>query len=526
MRGEDNLLKLTGNILLDFWRERGWAARRCPGAKHRAYEGVRVYYRGCVPAAECLYFVTEELAEQALRDGAGADLCLLSLNGADLGCAYLVEVDMDPAALCEQTQDMHIALLRWDRQLTELLLDGATMQELLDCSAPILRNPCMLEDNQFYVVASCGQVRREDAPFFYDSIHTGRAPTHLFEELLALDPQARATFAPSNSVNIVQRFSRHNEMLANCMVDGVTMLRFCMVCTETDGSGLRDLVLHLMDRLKSSPGVRSRTAWSNGAVDSLFSRMIENPSAAEVSASAASLGLQQCELFSVVGIYFGVQAAEMASILSKLRVLHPTLHFFMHDEHPFALIGVRRQTRTLQQSLERLQELLFAQLDQLGASYGVSLTFPSLLSLGAACDQALRALDARELLLDFPRRMGSAPPPANPRRADYQDAMLAHMLQTFFTQYSFEEYCPASFRELLADDNAAGGNNLPLLYTYLANQCNATTTARLLHMHRNNVIYRINKLQERYQFDLSNNRQRQLLLALCLAVGYKCEHTV
>lgn len=52
-----------------------------------------------------------------------------------------------------------------------------------------------------------------------------------------------------------------------------------------------------------------------------------------------------------------------------------------------------------------------------------------------------------------------------------------------------------------------------LLYCYLRNERKATLTAKELHMHRNNVLYRVKNISERYQLDLDNFELRQALLS-------------
>ena len=53
-----------------------------------------------------------------------------------------------------------------------------------------------------------------------------------------------------------------------------------------------------------------------------------------------------------------------------------------------------------------------------------------------------------------------------------------------------------AFRALLAEDRKTASGSLRLLYAYLKNDCSKTRTAAELFMHRNNIIYRISKLEE------------------------------
>ena len=55
-------------------------------------------------------------------------------------------------------------------------------------------------------------------------------------------------------------------------------------------------------------------------------------------------------------------------------------------------------------------------------------------------------------------------------------------------------------------------NNLELLYVYLSNERKASETAQIVHMHRNNVIYRVGKISEIIEMDLNSSVVRLRLL--------------
>ena len=65
-----------------------------------------------------------------------------------------------------------------------------------------------------------------------------------------------------------------------------------------------------------------------------------------------------------------------------------------------------------------------------------------------------------------------------------------------------------AFRKLLAEDRKTAAGNLRLLYSYLKNDCSKTRTAAELFMHRNNIIYRISKLEESLGLSLSDEQAK------------------
>ena len=74
--------------------------------------------------------------------------------------------------------------------------------------------------------------------------------------------------------------------------------------------------------------------------------------------------------------------------------------------------------------------------------------------------------------------------------------------------------------ELLAvyqEDLEKGNDNIRLLDFYLGHNCNITDTAREMNLHRNSVIYRLGRLEEKLHLQLEDAQARfrlQVMLRL------------
>ncbi len=62
---------------------------------------------------------------------------------------------------------------------------------------------------------------------------------------------------------------------------------------------------------------------------------------------------------------------------------------------------------------------------------------------------------------------------------------------------------------ILEEDAVKGTNDFRLLWTYLLNERNATKTAQSMYVHRNTVLYRIAKIEERFRIDLNDSNMRE-----------------
>jgi len=74
--------------------------------------------------------------------------------------------------------------------------------------------------------------------------------------------------------------------------------------------------------------------------------------------------------------------------------------------------------------------------------------------------------------------------------------------------------------ELYESDLEKNTNNLEVLYTYLINERRASETAAQLHMHRNNVVYRISRIEEMLNIRLDDRLTRINLMMSFLMFRY------
>ncbi len=515
-------MNLTHHILTDYFEEKKWPCRTSLMGKRREYASVRLYYPGCELSPEHLYVAGSD--QQLPADGE-VDLCLLTPRGdaAPRWVRYAVEVDCPLPAFFSQLQELAEVLHRWDDTLSHLLINGGSFQEILDASVHLLRGPCFFLDNQFRVLAQWGRELLDSSvsPYFAETLDTGRSPARFFEDLMSMPSDQRAAYHPNkNAVTSVHSFSQKGELLANCVIDGAPVLRFGMLRVRDDsGNGVRDVIRNLMRRLQESPGLRDLAASVIDSSDSLFSQLIDEPQHQRFHEISASLGLQNDRCFALGAIRFGAHIAGEGTLRTQLQLLHPSIHFFTYHKTLFALFGTDKCDGTEEEELDRRVDRFAETLRRLGAVCCVSNHFSTLRGLRFAHDQVRFLIQMENA--NSARVSGGDELPGHVCR--YQDGMLFHILSDFFERHPFRFYCRQSFERMTKNEGEGDVSAARLLYTYLIHESNATTTARELHMHRNGVIYRVNRIEERYGYDLTDPVQRTLLLLLCMAheAGYK-----
>lgn len=89
----------------------------------------------------------------------------------------------------------------------------------------------------------------------------------------------------------------------------------------------------------------------------------------------------------------------------------------------------------------------------------------------------------------------------------YLEDMLEHYADTMPLEDTYTHYL-----DRLMDDNNSVCSNIKLLYYFLCSERNISLTAKHVHMHRNSVIYRIQKIQDILALDLDDPDVRLRLM--------------
>ena len=488
-------MKLTAGILCDFFDEHGFHVVKHPADMGAEFESIRLYYPGCTASGDTLYLADANAYAQIDGFSEPQSLCFLT-NGEDSpDCAFVVRTEQSIYEVFSLLQEETEKLRKWDDALSEILLRDGSLQEILECSAPVLKAPCFLQDSNFYLLASWGEITPEENQFFYETLQIGRAPSGLFTQLLSMNPSEQPYASPKAISSAVKGLYDHQVLIADCCVDGVAALHFCLYQGPHKRKGLPDLIIHLMQRMEAGPSIRRLTSKSTDLHDELFSKIIDAPDDGEFTNICSVLGLLRYQRFTALCIEFLTHAENVGSKMTQLRALYPRFWFFRYEGKLFALMGSSPETQATDLPM---QEKLLHQLNRLNVRFGCSLDHFSAKNLKLACRQAMEALS-----------LGAD------QSASYQNVMVQHMIDCFFADHPFDQYCPEDFQQMLEDDENSAISNLTLLHTFLANNCNATAVSRILHMHRNNVLYRIEKIKANYHFDLTDGAVRLLLQVLC-----------
>lgn len=150
-------------------------------------------------------------------------------------------------------------------------------------------------------------------------------------------------------------------------------------------------------------------------------------------------------------------------------------------------------------------------LGKLGVTAVSSQIFESLLDLDLAYEQAEIARGVRPLIM---KEEGATSAEGKHDVVPFEVCLIYYLIgegkkNERLLNFTFSH---TLMQKLSMEDAANGTDYLDMFWHYLLSERNATAVAERLHVHRNTVLYRMNKIQERFDLDLADPDVREKMI--------------
>jgi len=396
-------------------------------------------------------------------------------------------------------QSIFSHLFNWCAKMDEYLIKKRSIQEILALSESVLQNTITISDSSFALVAYTEGIPCDDT-------FTSRLIQNGYHDQTAIDRFNKYKL-PEFWKDAIDIYTNYNKNICDYPIVCKVVHYYnnyyshiVMVCNNREPSeGLKDLFKMLVDHLV----ICFETQWNNNNQmphihDSLLISLIGPNSMSEEAARnrARNSGLPFQSNFR----FFKIVTPEASNIMlqridREITNAIPDAKVTLHQQSLMVLIS---QPPKNKDKFEEILTHIKKTLKMYNAMAGVSDKFTVLTDLRLAHEQAKLALScakgAEAILFNdcYLRALLTGDP---------QTAYLVQNSEAYLKLKSIEEY-----------DSKHGTNNFELLQTYLNFDRKATETAELMHMHRNNIIYRIGRLCEQVGLDLDNPAVRLRLL--------------
>lgn len=423
--------------------------------------------------------------------------------------SYIACIDDIDTVMC--IQNLFVTMYMWENTLDYIVMKNGAIGELLDASTSILRNFIFVSDNNFNVIARTTEI---DPP---DDLHRSIIKNGCLTQATIAEERFRLpeeTFYTREASDITP-FDRVSFPIH---IHHAYFGSISMSCNEkSDTPGLRDAFLILANHVQMA----CERLWAKETMREtpsffFFERLLRGNAVTDeyVTAQLEENGLPENGLYKVV--LFDVDPSiepEKAYTLNKtastLNNGHVRCFPFEH-----AVIAVLYGSRidgelSHRKTIEEVTERIYGGLDIVSA---VSSVFSGIENLAFAYRQAQIALGFR-LSIDRERSIDGITDPRGIYM--FEDALLYYLIDATERDEAFMEFTfNTSIVNILWEEDVNNGTDyLKILWFYLKNERNATNTAQELHMHRNTVLYHIDKIQQRFDFDMGLKSARDWMLA-------------
>ena len=432
----------------------------------------------------------------------------------------VINENMELETLFTEVQDVFFRTNEWIMAMQAKVICSESLQDLLTLSEPIIGNTINISDSALTLLAHTWNITPDD-PVTVALIGSGYHPEENLQRFrenkrfevwdnssgLIINPHPG--FSPYTLVSKVFKF--HNTYFAHVV----------MVCDHKPMSqGLLDLFQMLLDSMwfYMKQEWDSRTAVGHvydSLLADLLSGELKNQSTLEERAHHAGIPLTGSFQVLKVSCEDSTQVP-LGRMALELRDLIPNSWALVYLQQVVVLTHLRAdRSREDQDALCRQMNSFLERYDAICAS---SAKFEHLADLRAAYEGACLASKYCKRIHAAKKSPegadGTAFGSTRKRIFNYDDNLVFYLLGESESSQAIWQHSvyAQALRSLQQYDKQHGTENLRLLYVYLRCERKATEASQQLHMHRNNVVYHISRIEEILGLSLNDADVRMGLL--------------
>lgn len=474
-----------------------------------AHENIPDTVLPSISDANLLYVCSQKDAPALLQQKPQAFVVILCEEGtaqlaefeSHLNRIVLIQQHHDLSYYILQVQSYFTRLLVWENELYRILLKRGTLIEMLDATTMVIDNFMFISDASLNIIASSSLI---DPP---DTLHekilsAGRFTFETIEERPRRLPENEPYFKEPSGLSPYTRYSYP------IYLDHIYFGSLSMPCHKSPlTEGLKDLFKILMKYVTPL----CATLWRMQIkLDSphyfFFEKILNHTQLAEdyLWTQTKLIGIDKSTEFMLATFYTEstapMQAAQILRAASGLN--QGSVICFPYQSNVLALFHSSKSEPTLftDKVAQDITERVCSQFDAISS---LSDSFSDIRNLDLAYQQTVLTLRLRSAL----ERESLSQLPASQKMCRSFSEVIDYYLVSpgpkdeRFMNFCFNNTLPSKLHE---EDLRNGTRNLYLLWAYIHLGRNATAVASKLHMHRNTVLYHVEKIQKRYNLDLSS----------------------
>ena len=468
---------------------------------------------------DCLYVgrLSDTLRIKNTADGLNC-LCLRDRirddreNDETLSGLIIINENLDLEDLFSEVQETFVRLNEWYQSMQDAVISQKSLQDIITMSENVIGNFISVSDSALTLVAHTKNIPTDD-PTSRFLIENGY---HSDEAVRKFKLHKRFDLWMSSDDIIIStdgKISRYVCISKVFAFNDTYFMHVVMTCNHREMSpGLIDLFRHMICILSHyikrnwEEKKNYDHVYSSLIVDLMQGKITSRDTAAE---RAKMVGIRPEDEYIIMlltggsrgdAVFPGLVAQDVSNMFPRFRAVYYNcrLMLFLHHSDIARYVAEQNSIASL--------NAYFRESD---IYCGMSDVFRDLLELPEAYHQAETALDesGRRLLGS---ELSWGPESEYERIAQFDTYFASCLLDK---RKSIERLWRSSrygrmLLELAGSDIEKNTNNLEVLNAYLINERRATETANALHMHRNNVVYRISRIEELLGISLEDTMTR------------------
>jgi sugar diacid utilization regulator len=474
---------------------------------------------------DCIYIGELSRALQ-YRSGGSSFFCICRRDRvkdsieseSHLAGLVIVNENITQVMLLTQVQTRFFSVLDWNQRMRETLHQDGSIQDLVDLGASLLDNYIAISDSSLMLMAYSKNIPCDD-PICTALVEYGYHPEESIRKFKQYDLFTK--WESANSIYIDDTLTTAKYVALNKIFkfSNVYFAHVVMTCHRNlPTPGLVDLFQIFLDVL----AVYIEHAWEaksacNHIYDTFLTDLIEGnlTSRSVIEERAQYVGIPLTGQFCLFQIVSNNSAnMSIGKMLLDFAELFPRFKFIRYQQriiainHFYPRNDMEEQLQTICLSLDNF-------LEKYDAQCGISLFFSSLNEIPFSFQQSTLALKYAGRLLgrELCRSM---------RVIVAEETRIHHYRNNYLyclfgenegnAELWFHSEYHEKLKRLYEYDAKHKSSIVQLLHIYLSTELSATETGNLLNMHRNNVLYHINRIEEMLGLDFHDPRVRLTLL--------------
>ena len=418
--------------------------------------------------------------------------------------AILLPANTNRHQVFRQIQEIFEEYAQWEQDILLAIANHEPLQAIFDRGSRFLRNPIALFDNSLAFIMRAGTL-------------PANIENTIWEEVLSQGYTRIESLPPEEQRNIARLlathdepffyqppglYSQHRQMIASLKRNGEKFGTFGMIdIVEPFTLGQLSIVSHLRNfmqlALQQDAQFASISVGASYFVERLLQGLSVERNAVDYHLAKKSWHIEDkfCLVYFTRTDNSQIDDSLNAMYAFRIRALFDEAMVFPYENGLLAIGHKHDRIRTDHHFAAELSLLL----KNMDLCCGVSLVFHDFMNLKYAYIQCKTALSSPSSEL-------------KPQTYLFETQYTEHVVKALDTSTSLKSLCLPQVLRLYHTEGGKGQEFVHSLQTYLINGRNTTATAARLFIHRNTLLYRLERIEEILEIDLESADEQMLFM--------------